>query len=1293
VDNYYTMAPNDTHYGAMKMRAFEVEEQEARSGVNKMLVAAGLVFLCTVGVFAMTMGQQTAVASNAVVNEEVTEADPGNSNTIGADCKCANPCDTALSLKDIDEPNHTMSLHYCDIIPEDVCVEGEECKKCIGIDNEYYTTIDESQACDTVDADGVRSVVLVDDPQHAGVQIGNCRAVCEYVFGRYDCWSFPCFNEGFCIDGIDGYTCECQFGYSGESCEDDIDECTLVDPENAVPREVGKEPEKVCDVNALCENSKGAYSCQCNSGWKGDGYREVGQLWYDTPSWLRRPTAEEEPNYIEACIDIDSCENNPCRNGATCLNMEGYIGQDDYDCECARGPLGEVGYVGHDCETDVDECLPEDPGHDCDPHATCVNVQGSFTCSCNEHWQSTDLNNEDRLGRMWGAEKSQAGCYDYPDCSEEPCQHGGTCTEGPDGCEELDVDQNVVMVDCYGCTCAYGWTGFDCELDENECQNSEEGDYITLPETCHDEAFCTNVPGSFECACNAGWTGDGITCIDADDCEFSPCAHGGTCYDCGTLCFTCDCVQGWRGTTCATDWNECLMGIHQCNDDATCVNNPGSYDCRCDPGFTGDGFGQGFTEEEHTYHIGAHTITETTYRGCKDIDDCDPTYYKGPELTPNGPCVMGTCEDVGPNAFVCTCVPGFTDARCDMNINECDPVLGDNDCHRFATCTDTTGSYICTCNEGFTGNGYSSCLDISDCYSQCKHGFCTDLGVDHFRCNCDDGWMNMNCDYDINECTTYTHECARRALCRNNDGSYTCECNLGYTGDGQAQGAGCKDVDDCASDPCAYGECTDEGAAAYLCACQEGFTDFNCDFDINECTGKTHDCHVDARCVNVPGDFFCRCLSGWEGDGLTCTDLDDCDPDPCDPIHGTCEDRGPNKYECVCMGGWTGIDCGMDQDECLANTHGCSPYAECANSIGSHSCVCKNTYYGDGISCTPCTVCPPGWKEEGICDKVDLECVNSDECLDITHNCHEHATCEDSEGSFKCECDQNGPGDEFWGIAINTESGCLACTECYDGFHEVQPCVSTSDRTCEINIATGLYILETEADDNLMCVAMLNGEWYPSRINFGNGDEWCGAVGDTESDKKTSLLGDGQTIFKINHIGNYNDQELKAGGDMYLIEFNDGDGYKCLFFGDEGKDIYPSLQSCHSYSLQEKENCPWVNGGKGIPFCGFTQDGMDPRDALMDNGQAVWRITPLKLNANKYILQSASKGKETLEGDKIWECLVFEEQGAATNPSRYNWGNGDTWCGAGDWGGLGKAYALLNNKQAVFILTFMQAVE
>jgi len=322
--------------------------------------------------------------------------------------------------------------------------------------------------------------------------------------------------------------------------------------------------------------------------------------------------------------------------------------------------------------------------------------------------------------------------------------------------------------------------------------------------------------------------------------------------------------------------------------------------------------------------------------------------------------------------------------------------------------------------------------------------------------------------------------------------------------------------------------------------------------------------------------------------------------------------------------------------------------------------------------------------------------VNINECLRGTHNCHIHATCDDNQGSFKCECDQEGPGDEWWGTAIDTEDGCVACEVCYDGYHEVLPCTSTTDRTCDINVDTGIYTMETEADDNLMCLAMLKGEWYPSRVNYGNEEggtvdgEWCGAPGATEAEKKEFLMGDGSALFQIVHIGNKNDQEIKRGGDMYIIKDNSLN--KCLFFGDGGKDLYPSLQSCHSYALDNKLACGWNKGNADSEFCGFDTEGMGEKEALMQNGQAVWRISPLKLNEKKYILQSASKGKINAQNEKIWECLTFEEQGAATNPSRYNWGNGDTWCGAGDWGGLGKQYALLNNKQAVFILNFHQTI-
>ena len=41
---------------------------------------------------------------------------------------------------------------------------------------------------------------------------------------------------------------------------------------------------------------------------------------------------------------------------------------------------------------------------------------------------------------------------------------------------------------------------------------------------CHEFAMCINVPGSFECECGPGYFGDG--------------------YNCGTLCYCCDCIVG-----------------------------------------------------------------------------------------------------------------------------------------------------------------------------------------------------------------------------------------------------------------------------------------------------------------------------------------------------------------------------------------------------------------------------------------------------------------------------------------------------------------------------------------------------------------------------------------------------------------------------------------------------------------------------------------------------------------------------------------------------------------------------
>ena len=36
---------------------------------------------------------------------------------------------------------------------------------------------------------------------------------------------------------------------------------------------------------------------------------------------------------------------------------------------------------------------------------------------------------------------------------------------------------------------------------------------------CHSEANCTNIDGGYECTCKHGWTGNGKTCTDYEECE------------------------------------------------------------------------------------------------------------------------------------------------------------------------------------------------------------------------------------------------------------------------------------------------------------------------------------------------------------------------------------------------------------------------------------------------------------------------------------------------------------------------------------------------------------------------------------------------------------------------------------------------------------------------------------------------------------------------------------------------------------------------------------------------------
>ena len=118
----------------------------------------------------------------------------------------------------------------------------------------------------------------------------------------------------------------------------------------------------------------------------------------------------------------------------------------------------------------------------------------------------------------------------------------------------------------------------------------------------------------------------------------------------------------------------------------------------------------------------------------------------------------------------------------------------------------------------------------------------------------------------------------------------------------------------------------------------------------NECASGTTHCGVNAHCVDTASAFDCMCDNGYQGDGLTCTDIDECVSNPCD-AHASCENV-PGSFTCTCAPGYQGpgTSC-TDIDECAANP--CDAHATCANTPGSFMCTCSSGYQPDGTACIP----------------------------------------------------------------------------------------------------------------------------------------------------------------------------------------------------------------------------------------------------------------------------------------------------------------------------------------------------
>src|SRR6185436_6353227 len=142
-------------------------------------------------------------------------------------------------------------------------------------------------------------------------------------------------------------------------------------------------------------------------------------------------------------------------------------------------------------------------------------------------------------------------------------------------------------------------------------------------------------------------------------------------------------------------------------------------------------------------------------------------------------------------------------------------------------------------------------------------------------------------------------------------------------------------------------------------------------------------CSANATCQNTAGSRTCTCNTGYTGDGVTCTDINECATNNggCS-ANATCQNTAGSRT-CTCNTGYTGdgVTC-TDINECLTNNGGCDPNATCTNTPGSRTCTCKTGFTGNGVTCT-----------------------DINECTNGTNNCDSNARCVNTPGSFNCVCD------------------------------------------------------------------------------------------------------------------------------------------------------------------------------------------------------------------------------------------------------------------------------------------------
>nr|XP_023651622.1 protocadherin Fat 4 [Paramormyrops kingsleyae] len=164
-----------------------------------------------------------------------------------------------------------------------------------------------------------------------------------------------------------------------------------------------------------------------------------------------------------------------------------------------------------------------------------------------------------------------------------------------------------------------------------------------------------------------------------------------------------------------------------------------------------------------------------TQNPCQNGGNCRRRLGVGPEVKTEEsmPVILVSNRPLQP--YACSCLPGYTGALCEADINECLPAP----CHNGGTCHNLVGGFSCTCPEGFTGMACER--DVNECLSNpCKNGALCQNFPGGFNCLCKSGFTGKTCESAINYCEC--NPCFNGGSCQNGLDGYYCHCPFGVFG-------------------------------------------------------------------------------------------------------------------------------------------------------------------------------------------------------------------------------------------------------------------------------------------------------------------------------------------------------------------------------------------------------------------------------------------------------------------------------------------------------------------------------